>query len=221
MAIKGRTWVQLVALVFLLGIFPAASWYYLNSGLQYRKAAMSDLKEYGRFPLEGWTQLDGTPLAPAFLEKKMILANLVSASETIRYDEQLSAQLAALHEQFDERDDLLFLTLVVGDKEHLSGHPESLQAQYPIADEKQQVFAVCGTEQQARLHEQVFSHIAERSVGEGADDHYFLLTDTSAMVRRAYDLGQDGDIKRLVEHIALLLPLKKDRDLIFRREVEK
>lgn len=221
MAIKGKTWLQLAALVLLLGIFPAASWYYLNSGLQYRKAAMSDLQEHGHFPLEGWTQVDGHPLATAFLEKKMILANWISASSPVSNATALGERLIALHKQFDERDDLVFMTLVVGDSSELAMQSANLVESYPIRDDYQQVFVALDDAGFARLQSGPLSRVPALGMQAMGEHDYFLLTDTSAMVRRVYDLTENGEVKRLVEHIALLLPLKKDRDLIFRREVEK
>lgn len=207
-----------MALVLLLVVFPAASWYYLNSGLQYRRSAMAELKAYGTFPISHWVMNDGTPLSAEFLEKKMLVAHLLPMPKDEALLTQYGQTLKQLYDQFKERDELLFLTILQGDSTQFSRQVEQFTHAYDLTDQQQQLFVHLDDPAFATLEKDIF-----RSEGQTAPDPdaFFLLTDTTATIRRYYDVRETPDIKRLVEHIALLLPLKKDRELIFKREVEK
>jgi len=45
--------------------------------------------------------------------------------------------------------------------------------------------------------------------------------DIKGVIRKTYDLNDVNQVKRLVEHTAILLPKKQDRELVFKRELEK
>lgn len=215
MAKSSRTIFQFGALIMLLIVFPAVSWYYLNSGLQYRKAAMEELEDYGTFPNAPWTMADGSTISPAFLHGKMILANVLPSSDEELYDE-FGQILQRLHHQFDERNELVFLNLVPGDGEQVAVRAERFREAYELNDGAQLFFLQVGRDKLEELRGRILQPQEEMS-----QEAMFLLTDTSSTIRRYYDVREDGEIKRLVEHIALLLPIKKDRELIFKRETEK
>lgn len=215
MAISSRTIFQFGALIMLLIVFPAVSWYYLNSGLQYRRAAMEELDDYGTFPNAPWTMVDGSTISPGFLHGKMILANVLPAKDEGLYD-QFGHTLQKLHHQFDERNELVFLSLVPGDSAQVINRAERFRESFDLNDGAQLFFLQVGNNKLEELRSRLLQPQEEIS-----EDAMFLLTDTSATIRRYYDVREEADIKRLVEHIALLLPLKKDRELIFRRETEK
>ncbi|MCB0634458.1 MAG: hypothetical protein R2824_32750 [Saprospiraceae bacterium] len=215
MAKSSRTIFQFGALVMLLIVFPAVSWYYLNSGLQYRKAAMEELDDYGTFPNAPWTFADGSVISPSFLQGKMILAHVLPAAGQ-ELDEQFGHTLQKLHHQFDERNELVFLSLVPGDSAQVAQRAEQFKTTYSLNDGAQIFFLQVGKDKLEDIRSRILQPREDID-----QDVLFLLTDTSATIRRYYDVREESEIKRLVEHIALLLPLKKDRELIFKREAEK
>jgi hypothetical protein len=220
MAKSARTIFQLGALLMLLIVFPAASWYYLNSGLQYRRSTMAELKEYGTFPHKSWGLVDGSQLASSYLKKKMLLAHRLPAADQAELLAQYGTTLRRLHDQFEEREELVFLTLLAGDSSRVQDQVNTFADAYDLNDQEQQFFIHLDQEDARDLGQGVLQPQAIA----GADTEptaFLLLTDTTATIRRYYDIRKEADIKRLVEHIALLLPFKKDRELIFKREVEK
>lgn len=219
MAKSARTVFQLGALVMLLIVFPAASWYYLNSGLQYRRTTMAELKDYGTFPCNNWQLVKGRPLSESFLKKKMLLTHILPDGSNPELMNRYGATLRRLHDQFEERDELIFLTLVPGDSATAIAGTEGFAEKYELNEQKQQFFVGLEGKRYSELQKTALDPKTETPVTEPTA--FFLLTDTTATIRRYYDVREESDIKRLVEHIALLLPLKKDRELIFRREAEK
>lgn len=220
MAKSARTVFQLGALVMLLIVFPAASWYYLNSGLQYRRSTMAELKEYGSFPSKNWTQVDGSPLSATYLKKKMLLAHQMPDGTQADLVSGYGETLQRLHDQFEEREELVFLTLLHGDSLQALNQARSFAENYELEDQEQQFFVYLNGQDFSDLSEGVLQPSSEFEPGT-TPSAFLLLTDTTATIRRYYDIRKEEDIKRLVEHIALLLPFKKDRELIFKREAEK
>ena len=217
MAKSARTIFQLGALVMLLIVFPAASWYYLNSGLQYRRSAMAELGDFGSFPKVDWMMVDGTSLPAGVLDKKMILAQVLPPSTEESLTTQYGQTLKQLHDQFDERDELAFLIFLREDNGTSLEQLRQFAQTYELEDEDQLFFIKFNKQEWAQMENGLF-----QSRPEDIDPTSFLLlTDVTAKVRRYYDVREELDIKRLVEHIALLLPFKNDRELIFKREVEK
>lgn len=220
MAKSARTIFQLGALVMLLIVFPAASWYYLNSGLQYRRSTMAELKEYGTFPSKNWTQVDGSPLSANYLKKKMLLAHQMPDATQADLVSGYGETLQRLHDQFEERDELVFLTLLHGDSLQALNQASSFAENYELENQEHQFFVHLNGQDFSDLSEGVLQPSSEFEPGT-TPSAFLLLTDTTATIRRYYDIRKEEDIKRLVEHIALLLPFKKDRELIFKREAEK
>jgi len=218
MAKSTRTVFQLGALVLLLIVFPAASWYYLNSGLQYRRTAMSELKAYGHFPDQSWTLVNGDPLSPDFLQKKMLVAYVLPDRSQDPLTGAFGQTLKQLHDQFDERDELVFLTVFHGEGSEMARSADQFTENFGLTDEEQLFFVGVNEPEFAGMQKSIFQPKPGPADEPGA---FFLLTDTTSTIRRYYDVRQESEVKRLVEHIALLLPLKKDRELIFKREVEK
>ena len=52
-------------------------------------------------------------------------------------------------------------------------------------------------------------------------DMPLVLADLSSQIRHYYDPMVNEDMGKLVEHMAMILPQDKDKDIVFRRESEK
>ncbi|HMO38030.1 MAG TPA: hypothetical protein PKC76_01535 [Saprospiraceae bacterium] len=204
--------VSTVALLFLLVILPLGSWYYLQTGLEYRKAAMSELQDYGKVPPLQLVRHDGDTLHQEAMLGKIVLAaflDLQAAGQTARTGELL----AKLHDQFDERQDVAFLIHLLDATATKQGI-DDFAANYTLQDSLQCYFLTGDAEAMRTLAREVYKIDDEKL------DNYFALADTKGMVRRQYDTRQPADMTRLVEHIALLMPKQKDRPAAGRRRTE-
>ena len=177
---SGKAIAQTVALSLMLIILPLVSWYYLNRGLDYQIAARSELGNLGDWVLSQNFDFYGNPLDPQFFKGKMIIGGL--------FQPALSKTIQKLHEQFDERDDLVFVFFIQENSDILD-----------LKDAKQVIW----------LNQ------------ESNQSKEFFLVDIKGVIRRTYDLNDVKQVKRLVEHTAILLPKKQDRELVFKRELEK
>jgi len=181
--LSSKTWkaiAQTVALSFMLVILPLISWYYLNRGLDYQVAARSELGNLGNWVLPQDEDIYGNRLDPEFFKGKMLIGGVFQPS--------LAKTLEKLHEQFDERDDLVFVFFSHENADILD-----------LKDAKQVIWL-------------------KQDVNQSED---FFLVDIKGVIRKTYDLNNVKQVKRLVEHTAILLPKKQDRELVFKRELEK
>jgi hypothetical protein len=194
---KWKAIAQTVALSFMLVILPLISWYYLNRGLDYQIEARSELKDLGKWSFINSVDIFGNNIDTAEISKKMIIGAL--------YDAQNFDTFKKLYEQFDERDDLLFFIFCNDSTE--SSYINEFLLEYGNNDVEQIKFF--------KLNDFI--------VGDqflSSSKNYFLA-DIQGIVRKFNDVGDVQQVKRLIEHTAILLPKKKDRELVFKRELEK
>jgi hypothetical protein len=210
---------QFAGLFLFLVALPAGSWYYLKKGLDYRLAALEELGDHGKIPAFSLQTADGRIVSDADLQGRITIAGFLSLR-----NEELSAafgeNLRKLHLQFDERPDVLLLNIVVDSSEFPSDEISRFAAKYELTDTAQCLFP--GGDPSG----------VEKSTFEGfrlslpediplEESPYLMLVDTNRTIRRYYNVTRPEEVKRLVEHLAIILPQIKERDLIFQREREK
>lgn len=196
-----RKVLQFAALFLLLVGLPAGSWYYLQKGLDYRLETMGQLSDHGDFKLL-------TASAPAEADYVRVISFL-STDATKR--EKQGALLARLYEQFDKREDFQLITFwdsttVFG----LGGFRET----YNLEEEPQCAFQALG-----KTEWEKFVRTYQEQVEQAEEQ--MALVDINGNIRNFYAQGQEAEVKKLVEHVALLLPMKKQDKPELRREIEK
>ncbi|MBK7870384.1 MAG: hypothetical protein IPJ74_06690 [Saprospiraceae bacterium] len=201
-----RTFILAIGILLLLLVgFPIGSWFYLKAGLDYRKEVMSDLHDYGAMPSIALTTYSGQTLEKQDVAEKIIVAAFLNfQDQTIT--EQSGRWLFKLHDQFDERRDVAFLLHVMD----TTASPENIDAfatEYQLQDTAQCFFL--------KENPEIFKTIATNvyKIPENAVNAHFALADAQGTVRRYYDLRKTEEVNRLVEHIALLLPMEKGRSV--------
>lgn len=214
MAAKQNKVVRLIVatliLLFLLVILPFGSWYYLKGGLDYRLTTMGELKQYGTLPDFSYSTIWNKPITAADVKDKVIVANVLDLQNQ-EMSRTFGEVLEKLHYQFDERKDVCFLIYVL---DTTSVNAENFARQYQLEDAAQCYFIPTVATDLENL---------AASYHLSADSLYsnFTLVDTKQMVRKHYDVREEAQVKRLVEHLALLLPLQKREEITLQREREK
>ncbi len=203
----------MVALTAILVVFPAVSWYWLSRGLDYRKTAKAELKDLGPLPDVTWHNYTGKTLSKADLKGSFVIAGVYDLTQP-ELSGQFGREFARLHDQFDDRKDVLFLSVVGSDSTLLS----SFVKEYGLADTTQCFFFPTAADAMKNLAQTGF-RMPEL---DGATSSYIAFADTSSVIRNYYDVRDNAQLKRMVQHISLLLPMAKSRDeLRFKREAEK
>ncbi|MEO1625317.1 MAG: hypothetical protein AAFV25_09165 [Bacteroidota bacterium] len=206
-------------LVLFLVVMPLGSWYYLQSGFNYHKKALAELRDYGELPTFALTDQSGLPFTRDSLMGSIAIAGFFDRSDNSSKD--LFHLVSRLHEQFDDRKGILFLLHDLNANSS-SSDLQQLANQHQLLDARQiRLLTSADSESMQSLlqkgyrvpdmdkgrdEEGNFSFVpASSKVGEYP---YLVITDTKGGVRNYYTYNDIASQKRLIEHIALTMPRK-------------
>lgn len=210
---------QIVGLLFFLVILPGGSWYYLRKGLDYRMSALEELEEIGPMPIFGTIYHNEEALTKAHLEGNIVISSFLDVQNNPTKD-VFGQLLQKLHHQFDARDDIRFYTYVIGGQSDSTGMLADFIEKYDLQDTAQCYFLLADD---SLIRQQATEgYRLPLTEGQSLENQPIMVyTDGNGMIRAYYDIQIEERQKRLVEHIAMLMPRKKDRELYFKREKEK
>jgi hypothetical protein len=204
---------QTLALLLFLVVLPFGSWYYLKNGMDYRVATMGELKHYGKIPTLSYTTYTNQTLTDSFFINKILIASVLDLKNP-EMSETFGEVLEKLHEQFNERKDVLFL-LHLADTSATQAAVDDFMGKYKLKDTEQCLFLKTPANTTIAAIGQTF-HLPPDNVFP-----YFSLTDTKGEIRHYYDVRKIEEVRKLVEHTALLVPLEKTQEITLKREQEK
>lgn len=214
---KTKSYIQTAGLLFILLVLPLGSWYYLSSGLNYQKTARAELKDYGSLPHFRVFDQEDKIFTQDSLKGNMVLASFFKPNAP-QTNERFTI-LKALHQQFDDRKDVLFIQHVLAaDKE--TYNLEAFAEEVDFAD-RGQIFYLLGTPAQTQdlltkgyqipqdglpKDDADMIQLVANPPNNVSDYPYFVLMDDKGKIRNYYDSREAGQMKRLVEHMALTMP---------------
>jgi hypothetical protein len=205
-------WVQMGGLFLLLVALPLGSFYYLKKGADYRREALAEFGDYGRIPdLNRYERVAG--ILPDSLRGTMYVLGWLSESDTAAtriYGETLHR----LGKQFKDSPHLYLVSFVQD-----AAAVQRFVDRYDLAE-------YVAIQPFLRVDESSFYQTAG-SIQLPLSDYdapgtkpIVALADSTLNVRNFYDLTQEDDIKRLVNHIALFIPLPEEKDILIDRPKE-
>lgn len=225
-----RKKINLLILLLLLVILPAGSWYYLRSGFSYQKQAWSELKDYGQIPSFNLTTQEGVPFKQSDLKGKIVVSNFLSIDQE---DSAAKMDLVKkMHVQFDDRKDMVFVFYGMNSAEDTAADLKAFAEKNGVTDHQQCIF-LNGDDSEIRQILQSGFKVPQLDQPKDKDNKYelsstavndypyFILSDTSSMIRNYYDYREEAAITRMIEHIAMILPRAPEKDIELRRDKEK
>ncbi len=182
---------QFLAFVAMMVVMPALSWYYLRSGRDERRAAMAELKDFGKIPAFELVDVNEKPVSDRSLRGKLAILNFPkSAASPPRED--------LLH-QFDNRDDVRFLSFYTDSAALVRSF---LQGKFPKGNPRLSALAL-------PVDHPFLKKMGEASAASNIPmERLFVLADTTCTLRRFYDMDNRSDMVRLVQQIALIMPAR-------------
>lgn len=185
--------IQLAAITVVLIALPAASWYFLKSGLDYRKESMRKLGDFGNLPNQDLSVKGKSGLSTNDLENQTILIQKIdTGTDTVK--------IMQLFRQFEKRSDFKLLV------------PEHPQLEL-VSVNKPNLWL---------LSEDVNSSKLFQALGLiGANEDQVALIDFRGKIRNYYSLDDESDLRQLVEHTAFLLPVAETAKPQLKRQEEK
>jgi hypothetical protein len=186
-------------IVGVLFVLPAGSWFYLQSGLNYRKKLKSELSDLGKAGDFKLINQNNLPVTPDAVSGRVSVVNFLSPDPARAAVQK--ERIAKVHQSFaEETDDVVFLTFVLADS---TASMLDVAAKFGIKDNKHWFVMGADTSDWQRLGKDVFKI---PDLGKG-----IALLDTNLTIRKFYDIDNNREMGRLVEHIALVLPKQKKR----------
>ncbi len=200
---KRKWWVMGVIAVLLFG-FPAISWWYLKSGLDWRRQAQAELREYGKIRPVPVIYSDGTK--ENLVAEKVCVIYYFGANPDLTPENKFILDTGErLFKQFGFKSaavpDYFRLVMISQDG---TAEFRSYARTLPSADYVNWVWAGGLNSWRATLANAYDLYCQQNGVKPV--DHYYALADTSGTIRCFYNALDEKEVGRMVEHIALLLP---------------
>lgn len=188
-----------IALIFFLFLTPFVSWYYLKSGLDWRKkaeAVMSGKQKLPELPFQNVTT--GKPFEKSQLEYHVSLLVLVSCDNASTQQELAGT----FYQQFKEthKANFLFVDTCIPSTFVL---PDTLRENVYL------------------LHCADSLSSCKSLLQDWPTGQNFALIDKTGVIRSYYAAGNQDEKKMLLEHMALLLPRDYSEKVELKRQVDK
>ncbi len=187
------------AVVFaVLFLLPFGSLIYLYKGRTHSRTAVAELENLGQVSGFNVKNQQNQPISAEGLHGKVTVVNFLP--KDLVAAKRFSDRISKVHQSFDETDDVIFLSFIeVDSTETLLQKATKLG----IDDHKQWYLLGTSAEEWIQLSKDVY-HLpnAENSVA---------MADTSLNIRKLYDINDNKQMGRMIEHSAKVVPKQKRR----------
>lgn len=189
--------------LLILGVLPLITVIYLQKGVNYRLDRMEELQELGSIADFSFKTHDGILFEKAYLEDKISIVGFLNLNNA-EQEKKMGELLGILHQQFGEEEKvrLVFFLTEAPQTETLTAFIEKHKL-----DENQPCLFLSG--ENDRIKKVASESNWPEAGGQDLDKiAHLALVDGTLEIRNFYDPDLNEDMKRLVSHVALLLPLK-------------
>ena len=181
---KTKNIIQFALLGLILIILPAGSWVYLKKGLDYQKETRADLEDLGKYDLKPlFDEPDDVYAKRGFDEKLKVVLHL--------HSEKQQQLLIDLNKQFKNSQGLAFVVLQAENTTREISIKENAHQLKLSHEELSKVFEDIGNPKGAKI---------------GGIYPYFVLINEEHTIKKYYDFKDPEQVKRMIEHIAILVP---------------
>ena len=207
---------QFIMLMLLLAVTPIGTYFWMKEGVDYRAKRLAELEDFGRIGNFESINAKGTAFDTTDTAGKMILVTLLEGDDAAvkKRVERIELVENQMEEQLDQRKDMLFLFYTT--KSDLENYSKNLL----VKENDKFVFVTVSDAEMNRIKKDVFYFENAKKIGVEIENP-LALVDLKGKIRHYYDPFKNDDMGKLVEHMAMILPQDKDKDIVFRRESEK
>jgi AhpC/TSA family len=183
------------AVLFLL---PIGSVVYLYMGRAHSRTAVAELESLGQVTGFQLKNQQNEPISPESLHGKVTVVNFLP--KDISQAKPLADRIEKVHQSFDDTDDVIFLTFIESDT---SMTLLQTATQLGIGDHKQWYLLGTSSDEWQHLSADVY-HLPNPLTT-------VAMADTSLTIRKLYEINNNQQMGRMVEHIAKVVPKQKRR----------
>ncbi len=182
----------------VLFLLPFGSLYYLYMGRTHSRTAVAELEQLGKVSGFRFINQQNDTITPEGLHGKVTVVNFLPSD--LDAAKLLAGRIRKVHQSFDETDDVIFLSFIVTDT---SKTLLQTATRLGIEDHKQWYLLGTSSEEWSRLYKDTY-HLPNPETG-------VAMADTSLTIRKLYDINDNVQMGRMVEHIAKVIPKQKRR----------
>ncbi len=193
---KFKYFKQTVALVLLLVILPAGSWYYLKSGFTFRKAALNELHEY-------------VSLTRVSLEN--------SLGKNVNID---SSHVYLLKLNDDEAFNVFFEKIMVAYESRTDVVSFQIQCDSSLIFQEKLVKGVTLLQPKAELCDKI-NFAVQQIIKESDKKPNVLLVNSKGFIVQGYDLNESNERARLIKHVSITMPGVKKVEKVLQKSIKE
>lgn len=206
---------QIIALFLLVVVVPAGSWYYLKTGLDYRIATLNEIQDLGLVAPFSVKNTSGSTISERDLEGNVVIVSFLSTQHP-ELRSIYGKRLNSLRDQFHDRNRVKLVLHDLGNAEEDGTALNQFAEAYEL-DNKPSVLLLSGGDELAKKNYQ----LPLDGGGKLIDNPYVVLVDTALTIKNYYDIREEAEVKKLVEHLIYILPPDPKKDIYLKRETEK
>ena len=182
----------------VLFLFPIGSIVYLYMGRTHSRTAVAELEQLGKVSGFQLKNQQNEPITPEGLHGKVTVVNFLPKDLAVA--KPLADRIEKVHQSFDDTDDVIFLSFIEADSTKTLLQTAT---QLGIEDHKQWYLLGTTPTEWQHLSKDVY-HLSNPLTG-------VAMTDTSLNIRKLYNINDNHQMGRMVEHIAKVIPKQKRR----------
>lgn len=182
---KANNIIQFALLGLILIALPAGSWVYLKKGLEYQKETREDLQDLGKFNVRSLFEVEEDVWHKWGLDEKLKVI-------LVEQNEKKNELIQKLNKQFKNSEGLAFIVL----KEE--------NRQFAEIEEVNNIHFVSMPVD--KITTQINKIGASSNIKYKTGFDYFILVDENNVAKKFYDHRKEEEVKRLIEHVAILVP---------------
>lgn len=195
----GRKIYIAAALLLILVVLPAISWFYLRGGLNWRKEAVAELADYGK--IRGAYIIWQDKTKENLLQGKVVVVhNFGERPELTEANQKILTTCEKLFDQFGQNHNFRLAMVAHGGSAEFLTRKQTM----PSAEYATWVWTGGLGSWRTILENGYESFCLKEKIDP--DPEYYALADTSGTIRRFYNALDDKEVDRMVQHIAILLP---------------
>lgn len=196
----GRKLSIAAGLFLILVALPAVSWIYLRKGLNWRKEAVAELADYGKIGKVPIIWPDGT--SEDQLKSKVVVVYIFGENPDLTdKNRQILDTAEKLFNQFGKTNEFRLAMIASGGTAEFRSYFQKMES----AEHATWVWAGGIGSWRAIMQNGYEYYCLAEDIKP--DPEYFALADTSGTIRRFYNALDQKQVDRMVQHIAILLPL--------------
>lgn len=211
---KPQRYIVLALLLFILVVSPFLSWYYLKSGVDYRKKSLSELQNYGQFDFFNYSLIPAKPFNSDSVRGRITVAAVIDT--TGFHGGKLTETMNKLHNQFKDRKDVSLIAFLCNADSTAEFHYFDTNNPKHVGN-----YSVAAIDSSVRGELLSALKLNQKGDFSSAECPYLVYVNAEGIVSNFYDVNDSAQLAKLVEHIAMKLKIDPFETPEIKREKEK